>query len=66
VDRIILHAAAPSTIVLRVHWSRYWHGDQGVCIARRSDGFMDVTVPRAGLVTLKASPTSPVARSQGC
>ncbi|MEA2222291.1 MAG: hypothetical protein QOH83_667 [Solirubrobacteraceae bacterium] len=66
VDRIILHAAAPSTIVLRVHWSRYWHGDQGVCIARRSDGFMDVTVPRAGMVTLKASPTSPVARSHGC
>jgi len=59
VDRIVLYAASPATAVLRVRWSRYWHGDASVCIARRSDGFMDVTMLRAGRVALKASPTSP-------
>jgi hypothetical protein len=66
VDRIVLHAASPATIVVRVRWSRYWHGGAGVCVSRRSDGFMDVTVLRAGRVALKASPTSPVERSRGC
>lgn len=66
VDRIVLHAASPATAVLRVRWSRYWHGDAGACVARRPDGFMDVTMLRAGRVVLKISPTSPVARSPGC
>ena len=66
VDRVVLYAASPATVVLRVRWSRYWEGHPGVCITRRSDGFMDVTVFRAGQVVLKASPTSPVARSHRC
>jgi hypothetical protein len=66
VDGVVLHAASPGTVVLRVRWSHYWHGGPGVCVTRRADGFMDVTLLRAGLVTLRASPTSPVARSSRC
>ncbi|MDX6689648.1 MAG: hypothetical protein QOG15_1105 [Solirubrobacteraceae bacterium] len=54
-DRIVLRIASPATVVLRVRWSRYWHGDPGVSIARRRDGFMNVTAPRAGRVVLHVS-----------
>jgi hypothetical protein len=58
-SEIALRAAAPGTALLRVRWSRYWQGPPGVCIARRPDGFMDVTLPRAGRVVLHASPIAP-------
>jgi len=66
VDRVVLYAAAPAAVVLRVRWSRYWHGGPRVCIARRPDGFMDVAVRRAGRVALRASPMSPVASPSRC
>ncbi|MEA2155501.1 MAG: hypothetical protein QOE11_1641 [Solirubrobacteraceae bacterium] len=65
VNEITMRAASPGTVVLRVRWSRYWNGGAGVGIARRRDGFMDVTVRDPGCVVLRASPGRPP-RSPGC
>ena len=65
-DRVVLRAAAPATVVLRVRWSRYWNGGDAVCIVRRRDGYMNLAVKRAGIVTLRASALAPVARPRRC
>ena len=65
-DRVVLRAAAPATVVLRVRWSRYWNGGDGVCIARREDGYMNLAVKHAGMVTLRASALAGVARPRRC
>jgi hypothetical protein len=59
-DRVVLNAAAPSTVLLRVRWSRYWTGGPGVCIVRRPDGYMDLGVRHAGTVTMRMSALAPV------
>lgn len=64
-NAIALRAAAPGAVVLRVHWSRAWDGGPGVCIARRPDGFMSLTLRRAGRVVLRASRVTP-AEPVGC
>lgn len=64
-DRLVLRASAPSTVVLRVRWSRYWTAGPDVCIARRPDGYMDLGVRRAGLVTLRVSALTPVTEVPG-
>lgn len=66
VDHVAIDAASTATIVLRVRWSPYWDGGPGVCIARRPDGFMDVTTNRAGRVVLHTSPISGAHRSRPC
>jgi len=67
-DRVVLLAAAPTDVVLRVRWSRYWTGGPGVCIARRPDGYMNLGVVRAGTVTMRMSALAPVSAepSRGC
>jgi hypothetical protein len=62
VNEIVLRADTPGAVLLRVRWSRYWEGAPGVCIARRPDGFMDLTVRRTGRVVLHASRLTPVRR----
>ena len=65
-DSVVLRAVR-ADVVLRVRWSRFWDGGPGVCIARRPDGFMDLTVRRPGRrVVLRASPMSLVRSSPGC
>ena len=61
-NAVVLQAAAARKVVLRVRWSRYWDAAPGVCIARRPDGFMDLTLRRAGRVVLRASPVPPAVR----
>jgi hypothetical protein len=65
-DRVLLRTAAPGAIVLRVRWSRYWTGGDAVCITRRPDGYMDLVVRRAGLITLRSSALTLVSRSHAC
>ena len=67
-DRVVLRAATPATVLLRVRWSRYWTGGPGVCIVRRPDGYMDLDVRRAGTVTMRMSALAPVSAepSGGC
>jgi hypothetical protein len=62
VSAIVMHAGAPGAVVLRVRWSRYWDGGPGVCIARRPDGFMNLTLKRSGRLVLRASRLTPAKR----
>jgi len=66
VDQIVLRAASPTSVILRVRWSRYWDGGPHVCITRRPDGFMDLTLRRAGNVVLHASSLSPLLTARRC
>jgi hypothetical protein len=66
VDRIVLRAAAPASVLLRVRWSRFWDAGPGICISRRPDGFMQLAVPRAGVITVRTSALRAVSRRAGC
>ena len=67
-DRVVLSATAPTTVLLRVRWSRYWTGGPGVCIVRRPDGYMNLGVRRAGTVTMRMSALAAVSAepARGC
>jgi len=65
-DRVVLRVATPGSVVLRVHWSRFWDGGPAVCITRRADGYMNLDVERAGTVTLRASALTPMSPARKC
>jgi hypothetical protein len=66
VDRVAMRFATAQTARLRVRWSPYWDGGPGVCIAKRPDGFIDVSAARAGPVVLRISPLAAAEGTRGC
>jgi hypothetical protein len=54
-SRIVLRVERPGTYRVAVRFSRYWEPSVG-CAARRSDGMIRLSVPRASLVRLDFSP----------
>lgn len=65
-DRVVLDVPRPGSVGLRIRFSRFWSGGDGVCVRRRDDGFMAVDVARAGIVRLHTSLAAPFDEPAGC